>query len=69
MKQKYCIPLAGVQAVSMITEDRIDVRKALWDQRTFLGRLKHFFWVTDYRTVVVPTRRLYEAKQLLEQYE
>ncbi len=55
--------------MSMITEDRIDVRKALWDQRTFLGRLKHFFWVTDYRTVVVPTRRLYEAKQLLEQYE
>jgi len=47
---------------------RINVDQPLWDQRTFLGRLKHFFWMTDFRTIVVPTRQLYEAKELLEKY-
>ena len=53
----------------MDTKDRIEIRKTLWDQRTFLGRLRHFFWLTDYRTVIVPTKRLYEARNLLEKYE
>lgn len=37
-----------------------------WDQGTFLGRLKYFFWVTDPRTVVVSNSKLDEAKDLLE---
>lgn len=53
----------------MEAEPRIDIRKTLWDQRTFFGRLRHFFWVTDYRTVVVPTGRLYAARDLLQKYE
>ncbi|KAI0221184.1 Sideroflexin-2 [Lamellibrachia satsuma] len=49
-------------------EVRINIDEPLWDQRTFLGRLKYFFWMTDFRTVVVPTRQLYDAKELIEKY-
>jgi len=47
----------------------VDITQARWDLNTFVGRLKHFFWVTDYRTVVLPNSRLEEAKTLLEQYK
>jgi len=50
------------------SDGRIDIDQPRWNQQTFLGRLKHFAWITDYRTVVVPESRLLEAKQLLEQY-
>ena len=51
-----------------MSEERMDLDKPLWDQTTFIGRLKHFAWVTDYRTVIVPRSRLEEAKTLLQQY-
>ena len=47
---------------------RIAIDEPRWDQSTFLGRIKHFAWITDFRTVVEPSRRLYEAKELVEQY-
>lgn len=47
---------------------RINLDEPLWDQRTFVGRFKHFLWVTDPRTCVVGEKKLYEAKVLLEQY-
>lgn len=37
-----------------------------WDQSTFLGRVKHFFNVTDPRTVLVPERELDWAKMMVE---
>ena len=45
---------------------RNDIDAPLWDLDTFSGRLKHFFWVTDFRTCVVPTSRLEEAKKVIE---
>ena len=48
---------------------RIDVERPLWSQATFIGRLKHFAWMTDCRTVVVSSSKLLEAKVLLEQYK
>lgn len=47
---------------------RFDIDKPLWDQSTFSGRLKHFFWVTDPRTCIVSEETLDAAKQLVEQY-
>ena len=47
---------------------RIDLTKPKWDQSTFSGRLKHFFWVTDPRNCIVPSDKLYEAKDLVEKY-
>ncbi|KDR07724.1 sideroflexin-2 [Zootermopsis nevadensis] len=47
---------------------RFDIDKPLWDQSTFSGRLKHFFWVTDPRTCIVSEETLDDAKQLVEQY-
>uniref|UniRef100_A0A4W2FSB4 Sideroflexin 2 n=1 Tax=Bos indicus x Bos taurus TaxID=30522 RepID=A0A4W2FSB4_BOBOX len=38
-----------------------------WDQCTFLGRVKHFFNITDPRTVLVPERELDWAKVMVEQ--
>ncbi|XP_030309501.1 sideroflexin-2 isoform X2 [Calypte anna] len=38
----------------------------LWDQSTFMGRLKHFFNITDPRTVLVSEKELDQAKALVE---
>ncbi|XP_037353018.1 sideroflexin-2 isoform X1 [Talpa occidentalis] len=37
-----------------------------WDQSTFLGRVKHFFNITDPRTVLVPEQELDWAKIMVE---
>lgn len=37
-----------------------------WDQRTFMGRVKHFFNITDPRTILVPERELDWAKVMVE---
>lgn len=47
---------------------RFNIDAPLWDQNSFSGRLKHFFWVTDPRTCVVSEETLDSAKQLIEQY-
>lgn len=49
--------------------DRIDLDKPQWDNRTFYGRLRYFAWVTDPRTCLTPTAKLYEAKDLIEKYK
>jgi len=47
---------------------RIDVDKPRWDQKTFVGRLKHFAWITDFRNALVPSSQLRDAKLLLQMY-
>jgi len=49
-------------------DDRIDVDSPLWDQRTFVGRFKHFAWMTDPRSVLTSTTALENAKTLVVQY-
>ncbi|XP_015585350.1 sideroflexin-2 isoform X2 [Cephus cinctus] len=51
-----------------MTTDRLDLDKPLWDQSTFLGRWRHFAWVTDFRTCVASEKELYAAKNLCEDY-
>ncbi|XP_043267270.1 sideroflexin-2 isoform X2 [Venturia canescens] len=51
----------------MATE-RIDLSKPLWDQSTFIGRWKHFAWVTDSRSCIASERELLAAKKLCEDY-
>lgn len=36
-----------------------------WDQSTFMGRLRHFFNITDPRTVLVPERELDRAQAVV----
>ncbi|CAH0553053.1 unnamed protein product [Brassicogethes aeneus] len=48
--------------------ERINIDAPLWDQSTFVGRFKHFLWVTDPRTCVVSEDTLDNAKILVEQY-
>ncbi|KAJ9589711.1 hypothetical protein L9F63_017083 [Diploptera punctata] len=48
--------------------DRLDIDKPLWDQSTFIGRVKHFFWMTDPRTCIVSETSLDAAKELVSQY-
>uniref|UniRef100_A0A3Q1HAN5 Sidoreflexin n=2 Tax=Anabas testudineus TaxID=64144 RepID=A0A3Q1HAN5_ANATE len=43
-----------------------DIDAPRWDQSTFMGRLKHFFNITDCRTALLPDSRLDEAKALVE---
>lgn len=50
------------------SSDRIKIDEPLWDQSTFLGRFKHFLFITDPRSCVVSDEKLYEAKTLVEQY-
>lgn len=48
--------------------ERLNIDEPLWDQNTFVGRFKHFLWVTDPRTCVVSEETLDNAKILVEQY-
>ncbi|KAG9346158.1 hypothetical protein JZ751_007976, partial [Albula glossodonta] len=43
-----------------------DIDAPRWDQSTFMGRLKHFFNITDCRTALLPDAKLDEAKVLVE---
>uniref|UniRef100_A0A3P9ACB8 Sidoreflexin n=1 Tax=Esox lucius TaxID=8010 RepID=A0A3P9ACB8_ESOLU len=43
-----------------------DIDSPRWDQSTFIGRLKHFANITDWRTALLPDSRLDEAKTLVE---
>ncbi|XP_067858174.1 sideroflexin-2 [Heptranchias perlo] len=47
-----------------LTKFNIDAPR--WDQSTFMGRLKHFFNITDPRTVVVSDANLDKAKDLVD---
>ena len=47
---------------------RIDIDNPRWNQSTFIGRLKHFAWITDFRNALVPSSRLLESKHLLQMY-
>ncbi|XP_075162034.1 sideroflexin 2 [Haematobia irritans] len=53
----------------MHASDRIDVDKPLYDMSTFVGRFKHFAWMTDPRTCILSNERLLEAKRLVESYK
>lgn len=48
--------------------ERINIDVPLWDQSTFVGRFKHFLWVTDFRSGLVSDEALDNAKKLVEQY-
>ncbi|KAJ8404942.1 hypothetical protein AAFF_G00333290 [Aldrovandia affinis] len=43
-----------------------DIDALRWDQSTFMGRLKHFFNITDWRTALLPDAKLDEAKILVD---
>ncbi|XP_043247891.1 sideroflexin-2 [Colletes gigas] len=50
-------------------EERLDLEKPLWDLSTFVGRWKHFAWMTDFRTCIVPESELLNAKKLCDDYK
>ncbi|KAH1167376.1 hypothetical protein KIL84_002859 [Mauremys mutica] len=50
----------------MIRLTNFSIDAPRWDQNTFLGRLKHFFNITDPRTVLVSEHELDRAKALVE---
>ncbi|XP_059737817.1 sideroflexin-2 isoform X4 [Bos taurus] len=58
-----CVP--GRRMEADLSDFNIDAPR--WDQCTFLGRVKHFFNITDPRTVLVPERELDWAKVMVEQ--
>ena len=53
---------------TMSSNERINVDEPLWDQSSFVGRFKHFLFITDPRSCFVSDDKLYEAKALVEQY-
>ncbi|XP_013397133.1 sideroflexin-2 isoform X1 [Lingula anatina] len=48
---------------------RINLDEPRWDQSTFVGRLKYFFWVTDPRAVFKTNKQLDDAKELVALYK
>lgn len=52
-----------------MSENRIDITQPLWDQNTFVGRFKHFAWITDPRSGFASETNLHEAKELYLNYK
>ncbi|XP_046750357.1 sideroflexin-2-like [Diprion similis] len=50
-------------------DERINVDEPLWDQESYIGRWKHFAFITDCRTIFYNEERLCEAKKLCEDYK
>ncbi|XP_049872776.1 sideroflexin-2 isoform X1 [Pectinophora gossypiella] len=48
---------------------RIDITQPLWDQSTFVGRFRHFAFISNPLLSVVPEKELYAAKELYMQYK
>ncbi|EDV97592.1 sideroflexin-2 [Drosophila grimshawi] len=46
----------------------IDVDQPLFDLKTFTGRFQYYAWMTDPRTVLLPSDRLLKAKQMVDKY-
>lgn len=46
----------------------INIKEPRWNQGTFMGRAKHFFMVTDPRTVLLSSEVLDEAKVIVDNY-
>ncbi|EMP37602.1 Sideroflexin-2 [Chelonia mydas] len=55
-----------IPAKTMIRLTNFSIDAPRWDQNTFVGRLKHFFNITDPRTVLVSEHELDRAKALVE---
>ncbi|CAH2046636.1 unnamed protein product, partial [Iphiclides podalirius] len=53
----------------MSTEKRIDITQPLWDQSTFVGRFRHFAFISNPLLTFVPDKKLYEAKDLYMKYK
>lgn len=49
-------------------EGRIDLNKAPFDCRTFLGRVRYFAWITDPRLSLTSTNKLLAARDLVNAY-
>jgi hypothetical protein len=50
-------------------DERLDISKPLYPQDTFYGRFRHFIFVTDPSSSLVPDKELYAAKDLIEKYK
>eukprot|EP00039_Didymoeca_costata_P004695 m.75591 g.75591 ORF g.75591 m.75591 type:complete len:332 (+) comp12510_c1_seq1:212-1207(+) len=48
--------------------DRLDLTRPRYDQSTYLGRVKHFYSITDPRNILASEEELQKSKTLLQQY-
>ena len=48
--------------------ERVRVDAPLWDQSTFYGRFRHFFWMTNPLNGLHSEAELLKAKNLVQQY-
>ena len=59
-----------VKGSDLVSEvPRIDPNEPNYDQSTYSGRAKHFFEVTNPLTVFLSRKKLFHAKDLLDQYK
>ena len=59
-----------VKGTDLVSEvPKIDLNTPNYDQSSYLGRAKHFFEVTNPATILLSKKKLFQAKELLEQYK
>jgi len=49
--------------------DKIDLTKPKWNQNTYFGRAKHFFTVTNPKNLLLSSKDLEDAKQIVLQHK
>ena len=62
--------LSKVKGTDLVSKvPKIELNSPNFDQSTYLGRARHFLEVTNPATVLLSKKKLYQAKELLEQYK
>ena len=67
LQWRRIFPYFQIEMMASASE-RVNLDAPIWDQNTFLGRLKYYAWVTDPRLSMVSNSKLFEAQTLVKQY-
>ncbi|XP_033729447.1 sideroflexin-2-like [Pecten maximus] len=52
----------------MTPGSEVNLNEPIWDLSKFQGRLRYYAWITDTRLTLIPTKTLYQYKDLVEYY-
>lgn len=60
---------SAITETEALPVERVNLNEPKWDQSTYVGRAKHFFTVTNPMNLLLSSKDLDEAKQIVTTYK